>query len=139
MALQSPQGWANYYWAIIIRFKGFNRRIVDEFQEAQDDQFWGIWGLEFVFVSSGTPKIGSGRSKLYIGRWSRGCLTPQIAGTKPFSSYDPDKDGRSDGRAVPFLACLVPKMCPKKVASRGLKLVLVASGVCWYKPSKLPT
>ena len=22
---------------------------------------------------------------MYIGRWSRGCLTPQIAGTKPFS------------------------------------------------------
>ena len=27
--------------------KGFNRRIVDEFQEAQDNQFWGFWALKF--------------------------------------------------------------------------------------------
>ena len=30
-------GWASYYWVIITRFKRFNRRILDEFQEAQDD------------------------------------------------------------------------------------------------------
>ena len=30
--------WANYYLAIITRFKRFDRRILDEFQEAQDDQ-----------------------------------------------------------------------------------------------------
>ena len=29
--------WANYYWAIRTRFKRFNKRILDEFQEAQDD------------------------------------------------------------------------------------------------------
>ena len=38
-----------------------------------------------------------------------------------------------------FWAGLVPKMCPKKVASTGLSLVPVAIGVCWYKPSKVPT
>ena len=30
--------WANDYWAIITRFKEFSCRILDEFQEAQDDQ-----------------------------------------------------------------------------------------------------
>ena len=49
---------------------GFNRRIFDEFQEAQDDQFLGFLGLKCHFLRSGTPKIGSGRSNLYIGRWS---------------------------------------------------------------------
>ena len=61
---------------------GFNRRISDECQEAQDNQFWGFLALKLSFLSSGTMKIGSGRSNLYIGRWSRGCLTPQIAGTR---------------------------------------------------------
>ena len=62
--------------------KGQSRRIFGEFQEAQDDQFWGFLVLQFLFLKVGTPKIGSGRSNLYIGRWSRGCLTPQIAGTR---------------------------------------------------------
>ena len=52
---------------------GFNRRIFDECQEAQDNQFFGFLGLKLSFLSSGTPKIGSGRSNLYIGRWSRAC------------------------------------------------------------------
>ena len=56
---------------------GFNRRIFDEFQEAQDNQFLEFLALKFIFLSSGTPKIGSGRSNLYIGRWSRGRLTPR--------------------------------------------------------------
>ena len=38
-----------------------------------------------------------------------------------------------------LFAGLVPKMCPKKVASTGLSLVPVAIRVCWYKPSKVPT
>ena len=60
---------------------GFNRRIFDEFQEAQDNQFLGFLDLKWPFLRSGTPKIGSGRSNLYMGRWSRGRLTPQRAGT----------------------------------------------------------
>ena len=36
-----------------------------------------------------------------------------------------------DGLKAPiFLAGVVPKVCPKKVAARGLKLVPVAHGVC---------
>ena len=30
--------WANDHWAMITCFKGFDRRVLDEFQEAQDDQ-----------------------------------------------------------------------------------------------------
>ena len=30
--------WANHYWAMVTRFEGFNGRILDEIQEAQDDQ-----------------------------------------------------------------------------------------------------
>ena len=37
-----------------------------------------------IFLSSGTQKIGSGRSYLYIGRWSRGRLTHQKAGIRHF-------------------------------------------------------
>ena len=69
------------------RFKGFDRRISDEFQEAQDDQ--------------------ENRLK------------------RP--------------ETLVCLAGLVPKMCPKKVASMGPSLVTVAIRVCWYKPSKVPT
>ena len=45
--------WANYYWAIITRFKWFNRRILDEFQEAQDNQFFGHFGPFFSIGRSG--------------------------------------------------------------------------------------
>ena len=37
-----------------------------------------------MFLSSGTLKIGSGMSYLYIGRWSRGRLTHQKAGIYHF-------------------------------------------------------
>ena len=53
---------------------GFNWRISDEFQEAQDNQFFLFLALKFPFLRSGTPKIGSGRSNLYVGRWSRSDL-----------------------------------------------------------------
>ena len=54
--------------------------------------FGGFWALKFVFMKSGTPKIGSGRSNLYIGMWSRGVLTPQRAGTWPFCDLEAQDD-----------------------------------------------
>ena len=42
--------------------------------------FFLFLALKLMFLSSGTSKIGSGRSYLYIGRWSRGRLTHQKAG-----------------------------------------------------------
>ena len=38
-----------------------------------------------------------------------------------------------------FLEGCVPNMCPRKVATTGLKLVPVAPGVCCNKPTKVPT
>ena len=37
--------------------------------------FLGLFCLQSCILSSGTQEIGSGRSNLYRGRWSRGCLT----------------------------------------------------------------
>ena len=45
--------------------------------------FWFL-ALKFMFLSSGTLKIGSGMSYLYIGRSSRGRLTYQIPGNCHF-------------------------------------------------------
>ena len=36
--VEKPPNWANYDWAMITRFEKFNWRILDECQEAQDDQ-----------------------------------------------------------------------------------------------------
>ena len=71
--------WANYYWAIRARFKGFGGGL-----RAQDDPFFPFLALKLMFLSSGTSKIGSGMSYLYIGRSSRGRLTYQIAGNCHF-------------------------------------------------------
>ena len=100
---------------------GFNRRIFDEFQEAQDNQFLRFLALKFHFLRSGTPKIGSGRSNLYIGRWSRACLTPlralynliiasyypiiispayKVLMKRTVGRSDGRPDGRLDGRSV---------------------------------------
>ena len=81
----------------------FNRRILGEFQEAPDDQFFWFLSLKFPFLSSGTPKIGSGRSNLYIGRWSRGVLTPQRAGTKHFCDLEA-QDDQLFGHFGPFFS-----------------------------------
>ena len=55
--------------------------------------------LQLTFLSSGTLKIGSGRSYLYIGRWSRGRLTHQKAGICHFCDFfgDDDVAGRLHG------------------------------------------
>ena len=71
---------------------GFNGRIFDEFQEAQDNQFLA---LKFPFLSSGTMNIGSGRSNLYIGRWSSGRLTPQRARTLHFCDQEAQDDQKN--------------------------------------------
>ena len=58
-------------------------------------RFFWFWVLKLMFLSSGTSKIGSGMSYLYIGRSSRGRLTYQIAGNCHFcglfggSPYNP--------------------------------------------------
>ena len=45
----------------------------------------------------------------------------------------------SNGLKYMCLAGFVPNMCPKKLATRGHKLISVAPGVCWYEPFKVPT
>ena len=130
---------------------GFNRRISDECQEAQDNQFLGFLAFKCPFLSSGTMKIGSGRSNLYIGRWSRGCLTPQIARTKPFSLQGPCKE--PPGPLKQTLLDLQdhqnhlqdhqnhPHVQVKNksywVASRGLSLVSVESRGSRHEPSEV--
>ena len=52
------ESWANYYWAIITRFKRFNVRILDEFQEAQDDHKNHLKRPQtHIFLAGSVPKM----------------------------------------------------------------------------------
>ena len=70
-----------YYKDCTNSVTGLIGEFLTNFRRPKIISFGGCLGLKCPFLSSGTQKIGSGRSNLYVGRWSRGRLTPQRAGT----------------------------------------------------------
>ena len=59
------------------------------FQDPQDHQFGRFGSRKLDLLSSGTPKMESGRSNLCVGRWSRACPVGSDPVLKPKHVFDP--------------------------------------------------